>query len=134
MRVVLDANVLVSALLTPKGPPAKIVRAWLDGAFELVVSPRLLEEIERVFAYPKIATRISIEDAERTLELLADAMSYPDEASATAPVVADPEDAYLVALAECASAVLVSGDAALLALVDRMPVMPQAAFVERLAL
>jgi len=43
LRVVLDVNVLVSGLLDRPGPPAQILRAWYAGAFELVVSPLLLE-------------------------------------------------------------------------------------------
>lgn len=39
MRAVLDPNVLVSALLSPTGTPARIVLAWAEGRFELVVSP-----------------------------------------------------------------------------------------------
>ncbi|TMD08021.1 MAG: PIN domain-containing protein [Chloroflexi bacterium] len=42
MRAVLDPNVLISAILAPTGVPAALLRHWLDGEFELVVSERLL--------------------------------------------------------------------------------------------
>lgn len=41
-RAVLDTNVLVSALITPHGPNARLLLELRAGAFELVVSPMLL--------------------------------------------------------------------------------------------
>lgn len=61
MPVVLDPNLLVSAALSAKGAPAEIIRRRLAGEFELLVSPKLLEALERVLAYPKIAKRIATE-------------------------------------------------------------------------
>ncbi|MGH9482110.1 MAG: PIN domain-containing protein [Terriglobales bacterium] len=37
MRVILDTNILVSALIAPAGKPAAIVDAWLDGNFTLLI-------------------------------------------------------------------------------------------------
>jgi len=48
MRVVVDANVLVSGLISPHGTPAAILRRWLDGQFTLLYSPALYEEYEDV--------------------------------------------------------------------------------------
>ncbi len=45
MRVVLDTNVLVSALLISVGPPAAVYRAWCDGRFVLLTSAEQLEEL-----------------------------------------------------------------------------------------
>ena len=49
MRVVLDANVLVSAILSPRGTPAQILHAWRAAQFDLVISDAILAEIGRVF-------------------------------------------------------------------------------------
>ena len=57
IRVVLDANVFVGAVLSPGGFPADILRAWRDERFHLVMSPAILEEIDRVLRYPKIRRR-----------------------------------------------------------------------------
>ena len=57
MRVVLGANVLVSAILSPRGTPAQILNAWRAEQFDLVISEAILAEIDRVFRYPKIAKR-----------------------------------------------------------------------------
>ena len=51
MRVVLDTNVLVSAIFF-SGPPARILSAWLEDKFELAVSAEILAE------YRGTATRI----------------------------------------------------------------------------
>ena len=49
IRVVVDANVFVSAVLTTKGNAAQILDAWRAEQFELVVSPAILEELARVY-------------------------------------------------------------------------------------
>ena len=54
IRAVLDANVIVSAILNPNGTPAAILRAWRDEAFQLLVSDAILVELERVLLYPKL--------------------------------------------------------------------------------
>lgn len=53
-RVVIDTNILVSAILTPKGNPAKILKLVLEGKLNLIISPTILEEARQVFNYPKL--------------------------------------------------------------------------------
>jgi hypothetical protein len=57
IRAVLDANVVVSGILSQKGIPGTILRAWREERFELVTTEAILEEITRVLRYPKIAKR-----------------------------------------------------------------------------
>ena len=45
MRVVLDTNIIVSALLAPAGKPAAIIRIWLDGKFTLLTCAAHLDEL-----------------------------------------------------------------------------------------
>ncbi len=54
MRVVLDTNVLVSAAISAKGIPARIVELWEEEKFEVVISPEIIGELGRVIRYPKI--------------------------------------------------------------------------------
>jgi hypothetical protein len=54
MRVVQDTNVLLSALISPHGPPDTIYRAWRAAQFELVTSTAQLDELRRVSRYPKL--------------------------------------------------------------------------------
>ena len=53
MRIVLDTNVLFSALISPHGPPDAIYRAWRTLRFEIVTSDTQLDEIRRASRYPK---------------------------------------------------------------------------------
>ena len=54
MKVVLDTNILFSGIAHSGGTPGKIVSAWLEGQFDLVLSDALMEEFSRVLNYPKI--------------------------------------------------------------------------------
>ena len=56
MRVILDTNMLLGALISPYGPPDIIYRAWRAARFELVTSVAQLEEMRRVSRYPKLKT------------------------------------------------------------------------------
>src|SRR5437867_575895 len=64
LRAVLDANILVSAAISPRGNPAKVVDALYADAFDLVISESILEEIGRVFRYPKIRRRHGLSEME----------------------------------------------------------------------
>lgn len=63
MRAVVDPNVLVSALISPGGPPRQIVQAWADERFELIVSPALVAELREVLARDKFRRWVSAEAA-----------------------------------------------------------------------
>ncbi|MGH9011524.1 MAG: putative toxin-antitoxin system toxin component, PIN family [Acidimicrobiia bacterium] len=133
MRAVLDPNVLISGLLAPAGSPAKVLKAWLDGAFELVVSPLLLTELERALRHPKISERIEPAEAEELMALLRRQANVIDDPSTAPPVRSpDPGDDYLIALAASARAVIVSGDGHLLGLAEDLPVYSPAEFLSRL--
>lgn len=53
MRVVLDTNVLLSALLSPHGLSDTLYRAWQKDRFELVSSTTQIDELRRASRYPK---------------------------------------------------------------------------------
>lgn len=63
MRVVVDANVLVSALLSPQGIPSQLFQLWELRLFDILVSAESLEELARVLHYPKIRKRLHVSDA-----------------------------------------------------------------------
>ena len=64
MRVVLDTNIVISRYLSPSGTPARIFQYWEQGAFTLVISEPIPTEIERVFFYPRISSRLRLSDKE----------------------------------------------------------------------
>jgi len=133
VRAILDPNVIISALLSPKGAPAKALRAWIEGAFELVVSPLLLAELERALAYPKLRKHVEPDEANRVINWLRRSATMTgdsgDPPSVRSP---DPDDDYLIALAESQQAVLVSGDDHLLGLFKELPIYRPARFLELL--
>lgn len=135
MRVVLDANVLVSAAIS-RGASHRIVQSWLQHRpFELVICDRLLGEVRSVLIErPRLRKWISLETAERyitTLTVVADVV--PDPASGPA-LTRDPDDDYVIHLARARDVdFIVSGDADLLEWHEQNPpVIPPAEFEVRL--
>lgn len=120
MRAVLDVNVLISAVLSRSGAPAQILRAWLDGHFDVVVSPALYAELERTLDYPKLKRLIPTAERDELIALLRTTALHADDPAAPPPVTSpDPGDDYLIALAAHEAAMLVTGDRHLLDLDDR---------------
>ena len=106
---------------------------WLDAAFELVVCPALLVEVERALAHPKLRGRVEPADAERFVQLLSElAEMVPDPDRPPSVRSADPGDDYLLAVAAREQVPLVSGDNHLLALRERAPVFSPREFLDRL--
>ena len=58
MRVVLDTNILVSALMIQMGHPAAVYRAWQEGYFTLLTCAEHLDELRATLRKPAIAERI----------------------------------------------------------------------------
>lgn len=133
MRSVVDANVLISALLARDGTPARLLRAWHDGAFEMIVSGRLLDELARTASYPKIASRIAPERAARFVRMIRATATIADDPVDPPRVRSrDPRDDYLIALASATRSILVTGDKDLLALAGSIPVMSPREFLDSL--
>jgi hypothetical protein len=119
VRALLDANVLISAAIRPSGTPGLIVSALLDrAAFDLVLSPSIVTEVEQALKLPKI--RKYLGDPNEAVLWLADLAALADLANDTGRakgVCRDPEDdAVLSAAAEGRVEVIVTGDDDLLAL------------------
>lgn len=126
-RVVLDSGVLVSALISPAGAPAKLLARARDGGFELVVSPLLLAELESVLAREKFRRYVDLETVREYVDLLRrESIWAPDPQGAPPLSCTDADDDYLIALAHGQSAILVSGDRHLLDLADRAPILSPA--------
>ena len=115
-RVVVDPGVLISALIGRRGAaPDLILRAWIDDRLEIVASPTLLSELERVIGRPKFASRIGTRAGPEFVERIARHATVIDDPAAVSDVTRDPDDDYLVALAREAQVdAIVSGDRDLL--------------------
>jgi uncharacterized protein len=113
IRVVLDANQFVSALLKPGSHPDSILRLVREERIILLMSPPIFEEIRRVLLYPKISKRLNCTEYQIdqfTSKLAAAAIITPGALSI--PLLeADPDDTkYLVCAVEGKADYLVSGD------------------------
>lgn len=129
-RAVLDPGVLVSALITPTGRPAKLLLAARAGGFELIISPQLLDELEAVLRRQKFRRYVDLDGVSAYLDLLRrDAQLAADPETPPPIRCMDPEDDYLIALAHSRSAALVSGDSDLLDLAEEIPVFSPAKFL-----
>lgn len=130
-RAVLDPGVLVSALITPAGRPAKLLVAARAGSFDLIVSPLLLDELERVLQREKFRRYVDHEGVTAYLDLLRrDAQLTADPETPPPIRCTDPDDDYLIALAHSQNAALVSGDSGLLELAEEIPVFSPSGFPE----
>ncbi len=98
MRVVLDTNVLISALLVDSSLPAQLVAHWRRGRFVLLTTALQLDEVRRVTRYPKIRARLKPVLAGRLINDLRE-ITVPVETLPTIDVSRDPYDNYLLALA-----------------------------------
>lgn len=121
-RVVLDANVYVSALLAPAGSPAQILERWAAGQFDVIVSPLLLAELERVLRRPKFKASIPAVQVDALLSALFEEGASAADPESRSEATPDPGDDYLVALARAVEAeCIVSGDTHLTQLSDPRP-------------
>jgi uncharacterized protein len=127
---VLDPNVLVSALISPAGPPAQILSAWFKNASSSWSAPCLLAEAQDVLARPKLRRWVSHAAAQE----LHETAILADDPPAQAGLTPDPDDDYLIALARSADvAYLVSGDTHLTGLTDpRPPILTPRQFLDLL--
>jgi len=116
MRLILDTNILLSALLSPLGAPAKLLDAWERKVFTLVACEALIAELRDVAGRPFFRARLRASTAEMLAAGVRDSSFFcrdlPD-----GPTAPDPKDSYLLALAEASEAeFLVTGDKLLLSL------------------
>jgi len=111
--------VYVSAVIQPDGPPGKVIARFLrDAAFEVVLSPAIVEEILRALAYPKVRKNIRggrdpipwFEDLALLTDMVAGDLGLTG-------VCSDPDDdKYLAAALEGRAGFVVTGDRRFLAL------------------
>ena len=129
-RVVLDPGVLVSALITPTGTPAKLLAQVRAGDLELIVSPLLLGELEKVLGREKFRRYTALHEVDDYLALLRHEARAAQDPEKPSPLrSADPDDDYLIALAYDQNAILVSGDKHLLDIGGGAPILAPADLV-----
>ncbi|WP_119070031.1 putative toxin-antitoxin system toxin component, PIN family [Rubrobacter indicoceani] len=122
MKVVVDANVCVSAVLSGRGGPARILdHALSEGPydFDILAPSQLFPKLEDVLARPKIQKRLGWSEAEistyvRRLRLFIQEIEVGD-AGQVPEYTTDPEDdPYVHAAVLTRASYLISGDSNIL--------------------
>jgi putative PIN family toxin of toxin-antitoxin system len=116
MRLVIDPNLLVSYLLTHRGPIARIMDVHLaEENYTLLTCVQLLEELEHVLQYQKFRQYFTSETGIRFVALIASVSELVDVPDKVPKITRDPKDDTLIACALAGSAdFIVSGDKDLL--------------------
>jgi putative PIN family toxin of toxin-antitoxin system len=110
VRLVIDTNILISALLSETSLPAHLIILWRSGRFDLLTSADQLDGMMRVTRYPKIRERINPVLAARLINEIRSLATFLERlpVAAASP---DPADDYLLAMADAGSAdFLITGD------------------------
>ncbi len=131
-RLVLDTNVVVSALLF-EGPAHRLSGLWQEGGFKLLASSGMIRELSRVLAYPKF--RLSEEEISELLHEEVLPFVVPIVAGEIVPVVVEDssDDEFLACAAAGRADAIVSGDKHLLRLghYRGIPILSIRDFLER---
>lgn len=123
----IDPNVWIAATINPYGTPARVLETVMTDRVVAVVTQQLLDELAVVLARPKFRRWISLTDAAEFVQTLGGKADLHPDPGPPPRRVRDPGDDYLVALADAAGAVIVSGEADLLdAELDPPAITPRA--------
>lgn len=125
-RLVVDASTLTSGVASRHGggAPWLLLLALLDFEFEAIVCPKLIQEFSDALGGRYFQERFDSRDLEGIVTSVREAATQYDDPAKIVPLLRDPDDDYLVALAREAEAeAIVSGDKDLL---DHPGLEPQA--------
>jgi uncharacterized protein len=116
MRIVLDTNILISALISPASPSAQLLALWRGRKFDVITAAQQIEEFSRATRYPQVRARLTPAIAGALLNRVRD-RAIVVENLPRLDVSPDPADNYLLALAQAGQArFLLTGDKELLGL------------------
>ena len=110
MRVVLDTNILIGAVITKGTPPDRLYQAWMRGEINLITSTAQMAEVAAVLARPRLEKFLSADEAETLVENIGTRALILDEPPSV-NLSPDPKDNPILAAAIAGKAdVIVSGD------------------------
>lgn len=111
MRAVIDPGAYIAATLSSVGAPPQLMRLWRLRHFDMVISPKLIAELDRTIRRDRFRERVTLADVDDLVAELRRSAHLVDDPAHPPPVSRDPGDDYLIALALHAKTdVLISGD------------------------
>lgn len=116
-RVVVDANVLVSAFIRPDSTPRRVLEKFLEGSFELLLAPEIVAQLRRALGYEKVKRYLGVSTDEIEASIVAlQASAVPVVPKDVPRVVPDDpdDDVYIAVALEGMADYIVSGDKHLL--------------------
>ncbi len=114
IRAVVDTNVFISGIFW-SGTPLKVLEAWIDGRFKLIVSNEILVEYERVFE--ELNKKAKNPNSNRILELVKLNAEMVIPVTFVKPICRDKDDdKFLTAAIGGSAQYIVTGDDDLLVL------------------
>ncbi|MDO9513566.1 MAG: putative toxin-antitoxin system toxin component, PIN family [Elusimicrobiota bacterium] len=119
LKVVLDTNQFVSAVISLKGASAQILKAWKNCLYTLITSKGIIKEIKRVLEYPHITKKYHLEkeDIESLINLIGQEAVVLSDSIQLDVIKDDPSDnKFLACAVEAQANYIVSGDKHLLSL------------------
>jgi putative PIN family toxin of toxin-antitoxin system len=99
IRATLDTNVLAPGLTGVGSASNRLFRLWRDGAFTLVVSNHVLQELERALGDPYFAARVSRSDVEEAIRQLTANATVVELSVDVHGIATHPEDDKVLATA-----------------------------------
>jgi putative PIN family toxin of toxin-antitoxin system len=133
LRAVLDTNVLISGIAYPNSIPGKLLAAWRQGAYEVLLSDYILDEFRRVM--PRLAHRhgLSSDEVDDLVDSWMLLVDLVEPVRLAADSVRDAADiavlgTWVAARQLGAPCYLVTGDKDLLALAGEYPIVTPAEF------
>lgn len=120
LRAVLDTNVIVSGVISKKGAPFLVLQAWYETRFVVIISKRIIREVQRVLSEPRLKNAFHIADeriARLGRTLRQDAILVPGTADVHGAIPEDSSDEmFLAAALDGRADFIISGDTHLLSL------------------
>jgi putative PIN family toxin of toxin-antitoxin system len=139
IRAVLDANVFISALIRPMGPPGQILDRWIgERSFALIASPAIVDELRRAARYDRVKRYVPLtpQEVEAWISSIQLTAEHVRPERSVHAVAADPDDdKYIDAAIYGDADFVVSGDRHLLELreFERILIVTPRAFLVKIA-
>ena len=140
IQIVLDTNVIISAIVNPDRSPGKILELVFDQEVSLCLSPPMIAEIRRVLRYPKIVNLIkqkgrTVELEEEQIDKIVEIARVTTGQVTIKPIATDPDDdMFLECAIEANADYIISGDKHLkdLGNFQGVPILTPRAFLDML--